>query len=607
MTPLPPRSRSLRWPELVLAGLIVATGIALRAAYPERMAVEHFDEGVYASNWFCRPPGLPERVFPNQHLYAPPLLPELDRYVLFFSRGNAHAPMWVNVLLGSLMVPLVWWVARDWFGSVAGIVAALLAACSDAHIFFSRTALTDVPLCLFLLAGVWTGSNALLTGRLRWILPAAVFAALAWWTKYNGWLTLAITGAGLCGWLLFARPAGVRAWPLLLRGGAVAALAFALWSPVPWELRDVGGYQAVARNHARYVVGLSGWWGSLTRQWTNYQHISSQVGLIVCIAAITAGLTARLFCRRAQWAAAILAVVLLILLLETSMWLAGSTSILLVIGLAGALAGCRMSRREQDLPAIMDQRMALANLSRQGLASWIVLAWILGLVLTTPLYTPYPRLFLPCLTGAWLGVAAFVACGELGRHPGLLRRDVFVGLGVLGGTLFALHIQQRSKTVLLEAGAAWELPAWEDRGGTALAASRCVAAVAEDLDRQGRANSVEPCAVIYVFGDPALFYHLSAREPSAAFRYFVQPIGDLDLLDRNSTDPRLASYLVIGPAADPREISREDRSRLAEHRLLTDYQPPNLLIGLDRPESPEFRWLFGGGTELFRLTGWRGK
>jgi dolichyl-phosphate-mannose-protein mannosyltransferase len=33
--------------------LILLAALSVRAAYPERMAIEHFDEGVYASNlWF---------------------------------------------------------------------------------------------------------------------------------------------------------------------------------------------------------------------------------------------------------------------------------------------------------------------------------------------------------------------------------------------------------------------------------------------------------------------------------------------------------------------------------------------------------------------------
>ncbi|MCA9054527.1 MAG: glycosyltransferase family 39 protein, partial [Planctomycetaceae bacterium] len=171
--------------EWVALAVTVALGVWLRVAHSEHLAVEHFDEGVYAANWYCHPPGLPDGEFPRQYLYAPPLLPELCFWTLFASGSDPQSVMWINIVAGSLMIPLMWLVARQWFGVASGLIAAALCAFSDLHVALSRMVLTDVLLCLFLTAGVGAGVKAIVTGRLRWIAAAGILAALAWWTKYN--------------------------------------------------------------------------------------------------------------------------------------------------------------------------------------------------------------------------------------------------------------------------------------------------------------------------------------------------------------------------------------------------------------------------------------
>ena len=156
------------------------------------------------------------------------------------------------------------------------------------HVAFSRTVLTDVLLCLFLAAGVWTGVRALQTGRAVWIILAGVLAALAWWTKYNGWLTLAITGAGAAGWVVFGRTRDVPVGSLLFRWVATAAIAIAVWSPVLWGLQDVGGYSAVAANHSRFFVGLAGWANSWTTQFDKLRQWDSRLVLLICALAVFA-------------------------------------------------------------------------------------------------------------------------------------------------------------------------------------------------------------------------------------------------------------------------------------------------------------------------------
>ena len=263
---------------VVLAITLVGNGF--RVWQPGHMAVEHFDEGVYASNILCDLNGYR---YPFLHLYAPPLLPFLLYWTLILSGMAASSVMWVNVVAGSLMVPSVWWVGRQWFGPVAGMTAATLAAFSEVHILFSRTALTDVLLCLWMLWGVYWAWRAILTGRPAAIFLAGLFASLAWWTKYNGWLTLAISGSGMLAWIIVPRiaPTGLAAHvkcaakqddapppgPAILRWSVLAAIAIVGWLPVLMNLQPFGGYAAVSANHAGYFVGFGGWWESFMYLW----------------------------------------------------------------------------------------------------------------------------------------------------------------------------------------------------------------------------------------------------------------------------------------------------------------------------------------------------
>ncbi len=254
-----PRPSAVEW---WLVAAVFLTGFALRGAWPSRLAVEHFDEGVYASNiFFLDDPQVP--VYPSQHLYAPPLVPFVIQYAMIFFGVANGAALAVNIVAGSLTVPLVWWVGRRWFGPMAGLSAATLLALNDVHIFFSRTALTDVLLCFWLLAAVYFGWEALTTRRRLPLIAAGVATGLAWWTKYSGWLSLAIALAGLIPWRLFGDLSAVTRRELLPNGmvkqlrplagslgmwGVVALVAFAIWLPWLWALQSKGDIAVVA-NH----------------------------------------------------------------------------------------------------------------------------------------------------------------------------------------------------------------------------------------------------------------------------------------------------------------------------------------------------------------------
>src|SRR5262249_53162943 len=152
------------------------------------------------------------------------------------------------------------------FGPGAGLLAASLAALSDFHILYSRTALTDPVLCFWFLLAVYCGWRALVRNHIGEAAVAGLVVAAAWSTKYNGWLPLAVIVSGFIAWGVIER-ISLDEWlskgRLLVIIAVVAALG---WTPV-WISLDFGRhYKYVASNHAKYFVGLDGWPTSLASQ-----------------------------------------------------------------------------------------------------------------------------------------------------------------------------------------------------------------------------------------------------------------------------------------------------------------------------------------------------
>lgn len=191
-----------------VVGLLVLA-VVLRLAMPGSFHVEHYDEGVYASNrWFTPEEGAR---FPDRHLYAPPLWPailEMSQLVLGTSIMGVMLP---GIFCGVVTVWLMWRLVREWVGVEVALVTAGLLAVNGYHIMFSRTALTDVPVTMFILWGIAAGWHAVSSERIGVAVWAGLLTGLAWSIKYNGWYPLAVTGAGLAAANLFhAKQSG---WP----------------------------------------------------------------------------------------------------------------------------------------------------------------------------------------------------------------------------------------------------------------------------------------------------------------------------------------------------------------------------------------------------------
>ncbi|MEZ6056350.1 MAG: glycosyltransferase family 39 protein [Planctomycetaceae bacterium] len=597
-----PRSPAVwEWRTLLL---VVVVALGLRGAFPSHMAVDHFDEGVYASNWFCNHPPLTEtHEYPQRHLYAPPLWPALLEWVLILSNSNPHSVMWVNVVIGVLSCVLLWWVCRDWFGPVAGLVAAGLLAVNDSHIFFSRTALTDVPLLFLLVAAVWTGMRAIETGRPLWIGGAGLLTALAWWTKYNGWLALAITGSGTAGWLLFRRPQGLRPITFLFRWTLTALIACGLWLPVLWDLEPVGGYRVVAENHAGYFLGIGGWWKSAIQQVMKHSLVRSTEGVTGCLTVMAIGVTLLLRSKRNiitpgdstsssrfDWQS-ITVGVLLAIAIALSMTTLGTTLHLFVLALVGCGVGAFRQVAETGRGV---SRETISHENRVVWGAWIVSAWVIGLTLSTPLYTPYPRLLLPWIAATILGTSLLVSQvprlvesfpRQVGRSVGRKWIAASAVVGVSGLLLLVGSGFGRWNAATWRVG---EELSWRNRSAVVQSAIEVERIAREDsIAHPGpRINSrgQRLDAAIYVLGDPPLFYHLSALKKQSNFQYWVQPISTLDLLTSGEVrGQQVMTYLVVKRPDSSIERAIDDAVASGQLKAIdgTDQTGPSVATLLD--------------------------
>ena len=489
--------------EWMVVLLILAAGTFFRWAFPDRLAIEHFDEGVYASNvWFGSEDAYE---YPYRHLYAPPLLPSLIEGAVITAQCVARSPLgppaWVVLspclVAGSLTVGLVWWLARSWFGGGPALVALVLAAASDFHALYTRAALTDALLVFFFLLAIWLTERACRTGTVGLVIGAGLATGCAWWTKYNGWLPLAISFGGIALQGLVDRRARATLPRRLVRWLLVAAIGLLVWSPFLFSLQPRGGYAAVAANHRQYLMGLKEWPGSLWRQHANLKHFDGAVSVLAFAAA---GLLGGLGCAtrgtpggeaprvRNRWLPAAYGG-----LVASVGALFGTDVCLLLLTVVGLGSGLRRAAGSGE-----------TDLESGSAPLGYLASWCLGLLILTPFYYPYPRLVLPWLCGMWLGaglgLATLFRWGREwweGEVPGKTRA-ILAGVCLTGWITLACELPS-----LVERG----LPAWQARTGLQRIAVRMQA----DLERLA-AEAGRPAdeTIVYVYGEPALFYQLRA-------------------------------------------------------------------------------------------------
>jgi dolichyl-phosphate-mannose-protein mannosyltransferase len=538
--------------EWIIFGVILLVTIGLRCAYPSRLDVEHFDEGVYAGNEFSPQT---EFKYPYRDLYAPPLIPAMASIGVLLAGGDPVGAVWVGILGGVLLIPILWWTARSWFGVPAGLVVATLAATSDYHIWLSRSILTDAWLCVWMTSGVFAGWKALTTRSWLWTIAAGGLASLAWWTKYNGWLTLAIIAGGWLIALIASLSDRVeRRWLQksvagLLQVAIIVGIALLAWYPVLVGLEPIGGYAAVARNHAGYFGGLFRWWPSLTRQAGSTHFITGPATIVGALAAsilATSSFRTESTPRRRYrtWAAWPLAFAL-----------AGP---LVATGLLGALPLARWfvaRRQDSEIFNRDDRKLALA----------FTCAWVGGLTLAVPLYTPYPRLCFPWLCGLWLAMGAAVSLLSEpdARETSNELSNRWDAIITLSGSVLLAMVWIGAGGIPLRHGMLDQLVFFESRRGLRNGAEQVRTIVQNHLSTVPPTRIADVEAVLYVVGEPALYDHLVHQESTAKYRYICQADSSLGMLEPGESDPRVPTYVVLGG-----RFARDHRDEIAKHSSL---------------------------------------
>ncbi len=617
-------SVSITRSELLLVLALTLTGFATRFTALDELAVEHFDEGVYASNLWFPDSGY---AYPQRHLYAPPLQPEMIEWSMLIFGEARWAPFLPALLLGSLTVPLAWWVVRRWSCGAAAVAAASLVSLNDFHIAISRSALTDGPLVFFLLLSVWLISEALARIALRIAIAAGLATGLTWATKYNGWLPIAIgVSATLAAVVCLPRrrqestqaagssdgsPLSWRDALIILTLFIATSLAafYPVWSGLqhppgvdqPGGARSAGGYTAVMQNHRRYVTGLSRWLPAAQRHVAVQRRYSGWPTLFgVWLAVASAALVVRAerstwnaadselagrdhsatFIDRSTWNGERFKGTVLIAAAMTSS-LTCSPVYLVVLWALLEFVGQILASRRSGLVSADRDSLSL----RHWLGAWLGLAWLVGLVLATPCYVAYPRLILPLLAIGWLGtgmvinrlltgpllnVARTTAPASSSGDTPVRERNRWVRFGWLSPIVFLALWQAASREGL----------AWQVRTELVDAAEQALAVAAENCrDEDSGLSNVR--FVLYVYGEPGLFFHLPQDGVP------VQPVTDLNFASPGSDHARVPTFVVTGPntlndenfarhmeaAGESLELVGVFPYRPSDFVLLNDYMP----------------------------------
>jgi len=398
--------------------VVAIAGAALRFWDPASFGIDHYDEGVYVlSALGLGDASLPDRIFPDQIFFAPPLYFGLAALAHAISGLPLDtAAVLVSAFFGALTIPLVWWTGRSWFNPAAGIAASALLALSDFHISLSRAALTDATFLFFFLLAAALAARALERGSIPAALLAGLAAGLAWNTKYHGWLALAVAAGAHV--LALARGGGLERWKrslvswLVMIGTAVAV--YLPWASYVASLP--GGYGRLAEHQRLFLE--SDWLANLWQQAQRQGFLDGRLTDISLILAAAAALIAAGGRTGLSWPSIAVTGVLAAACLLPAGW-----AIVLALAMAGLVpAWCRRS-----------------------IGSAIAIAWLAIFSALTPLYRPYARLFLPLTIAACLlGGCALSWIVDRRRSGGSARVEVVVLVAFAAALFFAIGKQGRT-------------------------------------------------------------------------------------------------------------------------------------------------------------------
>ncbi len=519
--------------ELWLVTALTAVAFGMRVWQLQHAGLSQFDEGVYVfSGLGLVDPSQPHRLFPDQQKFSPPVYFSLVALSYLLGGISDRSAIFVNVVLGTLTVPALWCVARQWVGGPAAVAAAAMLAVAGNHVELSRVALTDVTFALVFLLALGAVRWALDATRTASSIAAGLVVGLAWNTKYHGWFALVLGAMVIAArWRVEGEPLAalrqrIKSWLIM---SAVALLCY-----LPWTL-FIQGQSGATAGWAAYFATM------LRINWIGNLVIHAQ----------------RLWMLESPWSrASVGAALLLVALVRTARPRLSRRALFLavlgaILGAAGTAVGLSI------WVAWREWR------SRPSTGVWLAIAVVVLWIVMAPLYQPYFRLLLP------FSIATFILTGRAMEwlaveDAGTHAAPRWAVPAVLAGSLaIAMAMPSRSS-------------AWRSARGLAEAA--------ETID-----TLVPRGAPVAVIGEPPLAFYLHQRgHPS--FDRTVLP--DLD----RATTPmyvvtghyaRRAPSLRDGLAE--RRVAIEPIGRIpvdpTDLRLFDDYSPGGAVAYRQHPDT----------------------
>lgn len=595
--------------ELVLVAILFIVSCGLRWWHLDREAIDHFDEGVYSSVlWHNEQTG---QSYPSREFFAPPGLPFCIWLSSWVPGLSDRAPLIPALVFGSLS-PLVFWLAaRRWFGVPAGLFALSVCGLSEFHILYSRMAMTDVPALFWTVTAVALGVEAIASGSKRLAVASGVCCGVAWWFKYTGWLPIAILGSGSAVWWLWV---GRRSTSLIQVAKClviIIGVALAVFAPWIWELQSVGGYSAISQHHSGFIGGWKSWSDNLGEQFACQFWLDGFFGAMsMGLGLLTAGLVRWRASVGSTWnlekpggegktSGTVHALLLLRFVAAAfALWIVTLriwTPLMLCCLAAGGGSGVvlwpvlqRLWRRRttRDTTAssengrpMTEEDLQIAPAIDPALGFCIVACWFGGMLVTTPLYHPYSRLFFPFLASVWMASAAGVGwwlesnVSVARRDPADLPKRSWANTlvnAMLAAAVFSsfLQVNQDDELEVISIRELLHSSLYQGRTSITAAATSIANAVALNADGQWEPAvpkltgetifpaNVKPSslpefaemsseqrsrikAVVYVYGEPALLYYLN-RDGILA-----RPVATLDVPPHEG----VPTYLIFGPNA----------------------------------------------------------
>jgi len=352
----------------------------LRLGKPGSLGIDHFDEGVYASageSLFASIPKL--SIDPGIIPYGPPLVAIPIAFCDFLLGGASDiAAILPGILFGTAAVFLAWRLSRMAFGDSAALATAALVATSGMAIAFSRSAMTESVFAATWLFAMLTGARFLRRPGPAGAALLGIGVGLAQLTKYNGGMTgLIVALTAVLDFLIVSRgtPEGAGLFRRRIFWGIFAAgLAAAIYAPWFLFVEDHGGYRDLLRHHGGYVDGPGRWLANARLQLAQGWVFQAQPDAMVCCA-----LALNVLHRSTSATAARreFARVLALVVLPNA-------------PLFAALISIRRTWNQCDV------------------AGRMIVVWLMTMILTTPLYHPYARLWLPGHLASLMLAANFV-------------------------------------------------------------------------------------------------------------------------------------------------------------------------------------------------------